>query len=439
MEVNIYCPRIKRFEPSRRKPMVKQFKLLTLLKTKDYFKSQSMLKPGKTKEERERLLDLASYDVMDSDIEEDYERLTQLAAEICGTKISLVSLIDANRQWFKSGFGLASKETHRDFSFCGHAILNPKEPFIINDAREDERFSDNPLVLEEPNVIFYAGVPLVTEKGHPLGTLCVIDDKPRDLNEHQLSALKTISNQVMKLLDLRKKNKMLNEVNIQLENRSKELEDFANRAAHDLKSPLRSIYNMVERITKNNTLNDEKTNTMLGIIEKSTKNLDDLVSGLLAFAKTAQISIEEKSKIDPYELIEEIKSTTFPNTDLSINLESEVEKVEANREGLTFILRNLITNAVKYCDKPEVVINISIRNSNQGYEFSVSDNGPGLDPKHEERLFKPFDTLAHQDRFGNQGSGLGLSGVKKVLERIGGSISFSSEMGKGTTFNFTIQ
>jgi signal transduction histidine kinase len=398
-----------------------------------------MLKPGNTKEEAERLLELASFDVMDSEIEEDYERLTQLAAEICGTKVSLVSLIDANRQWFKSSFGLEAEETQREFSFCGHAILNPKETFIINDARKDERFSDNPFVTDEPNVVFYAGVPLVTEKGYPLGTLCVLDDQPRDLDERQLSALKTISIQVMKLLELRKKNKLLNELNEHLENRSGELEDFANRAAHDLKSPLRSIYNMVERITKNNTSSDQKTNTMLGIIEKSTKNLDDLVSGLLEFAKTTQMSIEEKSKIDPKELIEKLKSTTFPNTELSINLVSEVDTLNVNKDGLSFVLRNLITNAVKYCDKPEVLIDISIREINNSYKFSISDNGPGIDPKNKERMFIAFNTLTTQDRFGNKGSGLGLSSVKKVLERMGGSISFTSEMGQGTVFSFTVE
>ena len=156
--------------------------------------------------EKERLKSLANYQVLDSISELEFDELTKLASQICGTKIALISLIDENRQWFKSKVGIEASETSREISFCAHAINDPKVPLIIEDSRLDDRFRDNPLVTGDPNVIFYAGVPLVNKDDMPLGTLCVIDDKPRKLTEEQIFGLKTITKSVMNLLESRKKN-----------------------------------------------------------------------------------------------------------------------------------------------------------------------------------------------------------------------------------------
>ena len=155
--------------------------------------------------EKERIEELKSFDILDSIEEEDYDFLTRMASEICGTKIALVSLIDKNRQWFKSHHGLDARETPREYAFCAHAINKPNEILLVEDSRLDDRFHDNPLVTGDPHVIFYAGVPLVTENGLALGTLCAIDDKPKTLSENQITSLKALSNQVVKILNLRKK------------------------------------------------------------------------------------------------------------------------------------------------------------------------------------------------------------------------------------------
>ncbi|WP_159469954.1 PAS domain-containing protein [Dyadobacter sp. 3J3] len=160
-------------------------------------------------EEIKRLNALKSYDILDTLPEQDYDNITQLAAEICQTPISLVSLVDENRQWFKSNHGLTARETPRDYSFCAHAIINPTETFIISDSRKDERFAQNPLVTGDPNVIFYAGTPIVDENGYALGSLCVIDNVPKQLSESQRSALKILARQVVNLLTIRKQNKEL--------------------------------------------------------------------------------------------------------------------------------------------------------------------------------------------------------------------------------------
>ena len=172
-----------------------------------------MKKPETPLNEQQRLEDLLRLEILDTESESFFDDLTKLASEICGTKISLISLIDSNRQWFKSKVGLEASETPREISFCGHAILD-EDIFEIPDAELDERFRDNPLYTGAPHVRFYAGAQLKTSSGNNIGTLCVIDNQPRQLNEWQKSALKKLANQVVLLLEARlreKKLKMANE------------------------------------------------------------------------------------------------------------------------------------------------------------------------------------------------------------------------------------
>ena len=154
-------------------------------------------------DEEARLQTLHQYEVLDTAPEKDFDDLTRLASHICGTPIALISLIDRERQWFKSKVGLTVKETSRDIAFCAHAILQP-DLLVVRDASADERFVTNPLVTEDPHIRFYAGMPLVTPEGLALGTLCVMDHVPRELNLEQKAALQTLSLQVVKQLELRR-------------------------------------------------------------------------------------------------------------------------------------------------------------------------------------------------------------------------------------------
>ena len=152
--------------------------------------------------EQERLTALQKYGILDSSSEKGYEDVTELAAFICGTPISLISFVDKDRQWFKSAVGLDVKETPRSQSFCAHTIDDAKT-LIVPDAQADNRFNTNPLVLGNPNIRFYAGAPIVEKGGHVLGTVCVIDTEPRALNAKQVSALEALARQVVVLLEQR--------------------------------------------------------------------------------------------------------------------------------------------------------------------------------------------------------------------------------------------
>jgi len=150
-----------------------------------------MIEPPVPVDELLRLETLRNLKILDTDPEERFDRITRLARRIFGTPIALVSLVDSDRQWFKSRQGLEASETPRDISFCGHAILE-EQTMVVNDTHADERFEDNPLVTADPNIRFYAGYPLSAPDGSKVGTLCIIDHEPRDLSEEDQLVLEEL-------------------------------------------------------------------------------------------------------------------------------------------------------------------------------------------------------------------------------------------------------
>lgn len=174
--------------------------------------------------ETERLQAVRSYALLDTPPEAEYDAITKLASQICGTPVSLITLLDDKRQWFKSAHGIAAQETQREYAFCNYAIMEPLQPMVVSDLRHDERFSDNPLVTEDPHIVFYAGVPLTDSDGFALGSLCVIDVQEKTLNPFQIEALKTLAGQVVLLLGLRRKIKSLQTLQRLLEERNDELQ-----------------------------------------------------------------------------------------------------------------------------------------------------------------------------------------------------------------------
>jgi GAF domain-containing protein len=179
--------------------------------------------------EEARLEALRGFDILDTPAEKAFDDLVRLALYICETPIAAVSFIDKDRQWFKSKVGFAVPETKRDISFCAHALTLPKETLIVPDASLDARFSDNPLVTGEPKIRFYAGAPLVTEDGFVLGTLCVIGHTPKELSAAQTKALEVLRNQVMRELELHRKNIELSAANKKLKRASLDLSEGETR------------------------------------------------------------------------------------------------------------------------------------------------------------------------------------------------------------------
>lgn len=397
-----------------------------------------MIEPKIPENEVERLRDLDSYSILDTLPETEYEEITKLAAMICQVPIALISLIDNDRQWFKSHFGIAVSETPRTLAFCAHAINNPNEVLSVPDARLDDRFKDNPLVTSSPNVTSYTGVPLVSVSGYPLGTLCVIDSQPKELTDEQIDALKALSNQVIRLFELRKNKIVLENVNQKLKQKNLELDQFAKIAAHDLKSPLASISSLIGLLKdgSNLTLSPE-TKEIIVLMENSSDSLRKLVDGILEHSRSEKYLDVVKEEINISKFFEDT-SNLFKTENVFIDYPVRNKVIKANKTALSQIFINLITNSIKYNDKDYVNIELEFNEGENEYEFSVKDNGIGIAKENLSKIFNIFEIIQEKDRFGNKGNGIGLSTVKKLIDGIGGKISVSSVLGKGTKISFSI-
>lgn len=180
------------------------------------------------KDDASRVAALERYAILDTDPEQTFDDLTLLASFICKTPIALISLVDEKRQWFKSRVGLTDRETSREIAFCSRAIQQP-DLFIVPDALEDDRFRDNPLVVSEPHIRFYAGAPLINEDGYALGTLCVVDRSPRKLEPEQKEALTALSRLVLAQMEFRRNLILLKEA---LTDRTKEEHERQRELVH---------------------------------------------------------------------------------------------------------------------------------------------------------------------------------------------------------------
>lgn len=242
------------------------------------------------KNEQKRQEDLDSYNILDSLPESEFDKLTKLASYICGTPIALISLIDKDRQWFKSNIGLNGvHETPRDIAFCHHAIQQ-QNVFEVTDATADERFKNNPFVTGKPNIRFYAGAPLKTPSGHNIGTLCVISPKPQKLSPEQSEALKTISDQIIELLELRKANIILEEQHKLLINKARlqTIGELAGGVCHQINNPLAIIVgrSMILRSQlKQKLAEDSEVLKELDVIDQTSQRISGILKALRMYAK----------------------------------------------------------------------------------------------------------------------------------------------------------
>lgn len=400
-----------------------------------------MIAPPLPENEDERLKALKEYSVLDTLPEEEYDDITFLASKICQTPISLISLVDDKRQWFKSHHGLDAASTPKEIAFCSYTINDPDNIFTVNDSREDIRFHDNPLVTGDPHVIFYTGVPLVNPDGFPLGTLCVIDHKPNELNEQQLKSLKALSNQVMKLLELRRTNVRLQSHIYELETKNKALNQFARVAAHDIKSPLNNIKALSEMLSSDYSDNLEGDGKeLVDLINTSSHQLIRLIDGILQYSKNANLLSKNRENINVYKVIEEITNLIDSNKEIEFNIEADKRMtLFINKIAFKQILINLLSNSIKYNDKSQPFISICVKEMDDVVKVNVVDNGPGIEEKDRERIFDIFETTANKDHNGYHGTGIGLATVRSLVEGLGGNIKEVSHNGEGANFQFTLK
>ncbi|SIQ73487.1 GAF domain-containing sensor histidine kinase [Maribacter ulvicola] len=423
--------------------------------------------------EKERLALINSYSVLDTLPEKDYDNLTQLAAEICQTPISLITLLDEKRQWFKSHYGLEASETPIEDAFCVHAITGDDTIFITEDARRDERFQDNPLVTGDPNVVFYAGIPLKSTSGLAFGTLCVIDNKPRILTDSQKESLNILSEQVINLLELRKNKLELERAHRKLKKFSKklekkvfqrtnqleiktiklelminDLESFNHICSHDLQEPLRKIQMFISQVsdTEFNNLS-EAGKHKLERIDLSAARMRNLIQDLMAYGST-EIIDNSLTNISLKKLVLDVKDVLSEElkehkTVLRVPKDCEITVRPIQFKQLLF---NLFTNAIKFTkkkDRPAIKVSgkvvsgadypaLKLSENTQYSRIEVSDNGIGFDQKYESKIFEIFQRLHNDEEY--QGTGIGLAIVKRIVTTHNGQIKVESNLGEGAKF-----
>ena len=389
--------------------------------------------------EKRRLLTLERLQLMDSLPEENYDNITKLASLICGTPVSLITLIGEKRQWFKSKIGTEITEGTREISHCAHAILNPDDLMEIPDTREDERFHDNPYTTGSPQILFYAGMPLKANNGAALGTLCVLDVKPNMLKEEQKTALKALAKQVENLFELRRHNLDLEKTTQELKVKNSQLKNFAGIVSHDMKMPLANMILTTDLIkAKYASYFDDEGIHYLDYLKQSSFKLSNYITGILQHYESDSLTESNDEEFDIHDLLENIIDLLNINLNCVINLPEENMVLACNKVALEQIFLNLIGNSLKYNNKEEIIIDVLCSNGGEFYNFSITDNGIGIPKDKQEDIFELFTIVEEVDRSGNRGNGIGLSTVKKLVNSLGGEITVESEVNKGTTFHFSI-
>ena len=382
-----------------------------------------------------RVQNLHELGILDSPQEDEFTDIVQLASRICDAPISLISLVDYSRQWFKAKVGIDATETPRDISFCGHAILMDHDFFEVADALQDARFFDNPLVLSAPNIRFYAGVQLVSRKGFKIGMLCVNDTKPNKLNQEQIFALRVLGNHVAKLLDLRITRKQSDEKTRKIESQNEVLKKMLSIIAHDIRGPIGSLKTFFE-MSKADLLEAETKEKLVNMSITQIDNTLGLLNNLVDWGNiqiSRESSILEKVCIKGL-VFEEINSiqlgAAIKNNQL-VNLVSESLELNFDANMLKFIIRNLLTNANKYTKNGTITV---YSDTNDPFEkIIVHDTGVGMSAANIEVLLQKDSIISTAGTSNEKGSGLGFKLIKDFMEKIGGWIDIKSSVGKGTS------
>lgn len=384
--------------------------------------------------ESERLESLYTYDVLDSVSKEEYDNLTQLASTICDVPIAMITFMAEDTQYIKSSHGISIETAPRNVSFCGHAMMKPKEIMVVNNALEDIRFADNPYVIGDTHVRFYAGAPILDPNDLPLGTLCLFDQEAHDLTASQLKSMQILTRQVEKLLELRVTTRQLEETNKLLAQHNENLSDFTYMISHDLKAPTRRISTYADIIIEDysDTL-EGQTLDIVSKIKESANEATEFIKGLIEYSRASFVLEAEMSSISTQILISSVLSRVKIPDGCKVQTDIRCEAIYTHQLAIEQILTNLISNAAKYGKMDNGNIWISIAENEKSYILEIKDDGIGISEDKLASIFKIFyrvDASSSTD----DSTGVGLAIVQKLVKYLDGEISLSSQRGHGSSF-----
>lgn len=418
--------------------------------------------------EAARLRALRHYEILDTPAEAAFDKLSRIASLIFETPVALVSLIDKDRQWFKSRVGLDVAETNREWAFCDHAIRDVTEPLIVRDATKDERFRNNPLVTGEPEIRFYIGAPIVTRDGHALGTVCAIDSRPRfDVERRHVELLKTLAEVAVDEMEVRLALKSLD--------REKRLKERAMEEALLAEKARRKAESDMLRMRSHETLGrltggiaHEFNNLFAGLILaaelvketagpefRAARSIDTMMASIeRGAALTGHLmSYSGKQFLRPQRMdvaafLTEARELLLVGREERLAIDLEVEEnlpeIEIDREMSLAALSELVENALD-ASAPDMahvgigaaVVSLSsgeVRNSGPAEKFLrvvVADKGRGMSEEVRRRATEPFFTTKPV----GQGPGLGLSMAHGFVQQSGGFARVESAPGEGTAIS----
>ncbi len=395
-------------------------------------------------QEGPRLARLRALRVLDSLPDRAYDDIAALAQSLCDTPVALVSLVDAERQWFKARIGHPLSETPRDRSFCSIAIQTPERVLVLEDVRQDPRVQGHPLLSEQPDLRFYAGAPILTHDGLALGTVCVTDRQPRRLSEAQVDGLRRLAALAATLLEqnaqdvetLRRNEVRLSRTVTLLERKTVEQQRFIYMLSHDLREPVNTINNFGSLLVEDHQAEmPPAAQRYLGFVREGGRRIGRLLDDLVEFAQldTHPLRIEP---VDPAALVQHVTqdlATVLQRCQGRIEVDPALPTVMADRGLLRVALHNLMSNALKFT-RPGVPPVITVGASREGEidQIHVSDNGVGIAQEHQGRIFGLFNRLHSRRRY--DGTGLGLPICQRIAELHQGRLTLESSIDVGSRF-----
>lgn len=389
------------------------------------------------KNEFSRVLELSEFDLDYTDLNDHLKDLTRLAANVAGSEISLVNLIDSYTQWTVSRHGIEIQSMPREDSACQFTILND-EPFEIKDLTTDSRLKDKFYVKDDPHLKYYFGIPLKTDQGSNIGALCVLDRQEKELTPEKIELLKIVADEIVTRLESAKKMSNLQE-------KIKELSQTQRNLSHDIRGPVSGIIGLSELIKEHGSDSNGDLKDIMklsDLIYESGLSVLELADEILdANREELKNKKPELNELDLLTFKEKLNQLYAPQAvskqiDLKINCDEENSQIPFSKHRLLQITGNLISNAIKFTPKEgKVTVNLSLTKlkDRNRLKIEVSDTGIGIDEE-QLKFIKSGKSESTKGTSGERGFGFGLSLVKHLVDSSQGTIEVTSELGKGSTF-----
>lgn len=393
-------------------------------------------------DDQARLAELYRFDILDTLPEASFDRLTTLAAAIFEAPYSVITLVDKSRHWFKSAEGMPRGEISRQEGFCGYTILTD-DPLIVPDASKDPRFENDPAVTGPAAIRFYAGAPLIMSSGFRIGTLCIMDDKPREngLSEKEISILRHLANVAVKEIEQRGDSVAdTSALTDELKNAQAAKDQFLQMLSHELRTPLNAIIGFSAMIEADAAEAEEnRVGDYASDISKAGYHLLGLIDGILDWTRLERGELEMQESVVP---LDDLIGRTLDRLSsgrerVAVGLHADNLKLSCDSRYVAQVLGHVLENAIKF--SPEgAPVNLAVNQTADGaIALTVTDTGPGIRTERRQKAFNLFEKLDTKPDLFAEGIGLGLAISRKLMELHGGEIAFADADGAGATVVLT--